>query len=132
MNNYLINAFLIIALLLTVPARCLAEGIPARECPSVPAIIAAGLTDADHDYKYPTTWTVVNFGDHFGTEHTWSLEIEFITAQTEAEAIAKGNAALHTLIFSGVDMFFCLYRGEYDGSEITGRAMKIKTHHYKL
>lgn len=125
MNNYKITAYLSIILLAILPSYCLAGDIPASECPAVSAIISAGVNNAEHDPKYPTTWTVMNNGDHFGTEFNWSLEIEFIPAPTAAQAIAKANAALNTLIFSGVDMFFCIYKGEYDGEEITGRALKM-------
>lgn len=125
MNNKLITACLGIALLTLLPAYCLAGDIPASECPAVSALIASGIKAAEHDPKYPTVWTVVNYNDHFGTENTWSLELEFISAQTAAEAVAKGNAALNTMVFSGVDMFYCIYKGEYDGEELTGRAMKI-------
>lgn len=125
MKNYLQKIFLIIALLLAAPQYSLAEDLHANDCPTVQALIAAGLTNADHDPKYPTAWTAVNYSDHFGTQYNWLLEVEFISAQTEAEAVAKGNAALKTLIFSSVDMFYCIYNGEYDGNEITARTLKI-------
>lgn len=123
MKNYLKIASIIIALCL--PQYSLADDLHTNDCPTVQAIIAAGLTSANHDPKYPTIWTVVNFGDHFGTQYNWLLEVEFISAETEAEAIAKGNAALNALIFSNRDMLYCIYEGEYDHYDITARAMKI-------
>lgn len=125
MNNYSIRTYLCVILMLFLPVLCFADDIPASECPAVPAIIAAGVKNAEHDPKYPTVWTVMNNSDHFGTKYIWSLEIEFISAPTAAAAIAKANTALNTLVFSGVDMFFCIYKGENDGEEITGRALKI-------
>lgn len=125
MKNYLKKTCLIITLLLPASQYCLAEDLHANDCPTVQAIVAAGLTNADHDPKYPTAWTVVNYSNHFGTQYNWLLEVEFISAETEAEAIAKGNAVLNTLVFSSVDMFYCIYNGDYDGSEVTARAMKI-------
>lgn len=122
MNNYLIKMSLIIAF---ISSPCFADDIRANDCPAVSAIIAAGVKSAENDPKYPTVWTASNASDHFGTKYNWLFEIEFFTAQTEAEAIAQGNAALSSLVFNNVDMFYCLYLGEYDGGEITARAMKI-------
>lgn len=108
-----------------ISSPCFAGEIRASDCPTVSAIMAAGVKSAENDPKYPTVWTASNGGDHFGTQYYWLFEIEFFTAQTEQEAIAKGNAALSSLVFNNVDMFYCLYSGEYDGGEIAGRAMKI-------
>lgn len=108
-----------------ISSPCFAGDIRANDCPAVSAIIAAGVKSAENDPKYPTVWTASNVSDHFGTKYNWLFEIEFFTALTEAEAIAKGNAALSSLVFNNVDMFYCLYEGEYDGGEITARAMKI-------
>lgn len=125
MKSYLIKIYLGFTLLGLLPAYSFADDIPISECPTVPAIIAAGIKGAEQDPKYQTIWTAVNPEDHFGTQHNWSLEIEFISAKTADEAITKAKTALNSFIFSGVDMYFCIYKGEFEGEEITGRVMKL-------
>lgn len=103
-----------VALLITQTA--LANGhINPTSCPTVDAFKNTGVSSVMRDKD--GTWVTIEWKNRFGTDAEWTFGVGNITADSQSDALAKGNAAIAGLVYKSgpvqmgsEEMWACIYQ----------------------